>query len=121
MRFSGSGQGARRSRDSRSVSERAADLVFECVCAIPPGKVVSYGQLADMVHGVRLSAREVGGIMAMAPPETPWHRVLAVDGSLSIHKRDPRLAQEQKRRLEKEGVVFRPDGRVDMEVCRWRN
>ncbi len=121
MRFSGSGHGARRSQDSHDISEDPADLVFECVCAIPSGKVISYGQLAEMVRGVRLTARETGRIMAMAPPGTPWHRVLAVDGSLSIHKRDPRLAQEQRRLLEEEGVVFRPNGRVDMEVYRWRN
>lgn len=120
MRFSERGRGVGGSIGSRSIRENPADTVFQCVRAIPAGKVVSYGQLAEMARGVRLTARQVGGIMAMAPPDAPWHRVLAVDGSLSIHKRDPALAQEQRRRLEEEGVVFLPNGRVDMEACGWR-
>ena len=115
MRISGRGR-----RGPQCVREDPADMVFDCVRAIPAGKVVSYGQLAEMAIGVRLTARQVGGIMAMAPPDAPWHRVLAVDGSLSIHKRDPMLAQEQRRRLEAERVVFLPNGKVDMDVCRWR-
>lgn len=95
------------------------EAVYRLVRTIPAGSVASYGMVAGLVEGVSLSARQVGGIMAVCPDDVPWHRVLASDGRLSIAKRDPAMAALQRRLLEREGVVFRDDGRVDMSRHQW--
>ena len=37
-----------------------AEAVYAFVRTVPRGKVVTYGQVADMVEGVSLTARQVG-------------------------------------------------------------
>ncbi len=96
-----------------------AEAVYAAVRKVPAGSVVSYGQVAEMVEGVSVSARVVGQLMAFCPEDVPWQRVVAVDGDLPIGKRDPQLRIVQRRLLEQEGVGFLPDGRVDMERFRW--
>jgi methylated-DNA-protein-cysteine methyltransferase related protein len=44
--------------------------------------------------------------------QVPWHRVVGSDGTLRVARYSPVLAQEQRRRLESEGVVFDSRGRV---------
>lgn len=56
-----------------------ARAVLDVVDAIPRGRVLSYGDVAEMV-GVR-SARAVGAVMNRYGVEVPWHRVLHADGS----------------------------------------
>ncbi len=89
------------------------------VCAlaahIPPGKAVSYSQLARALGRPR-AARQVGFCMARCTPDVPWHRVLCADGSLPSGT-DNAL---QRSLLEAEDVPFLPDGRVDLARCRWR-
>lgn len=94
-------------------AEPDAARVYALVRDIPRGKVRSYGAVGDSLSP-RVDARTVGRIMAFSPPEIPWWRVLASDGQLSIAKRNPALAVEQRRRLEAEGVQFTADGTVEM-------
>ncbi|TFG63410.1 MAG: hypothetical protein E4H28_06415, partial [Gemmatimonadales bacterium] len=47
----------------------------------------------------------------------PWHRVLNVRGAIS--PRPGGAPVTQRLRLEREGVVFGQDGRVDMDVYMW--
>jgi len=98
--------------------ERVADLVYAAARAVPAGRVVSYGQLAELVEGASVTARQVGRIMAFCPQGVPWHRVLGADGRMPIAKRDPALAALQRELLAREGVAFLTDGRVDMRQCR---
>ena len=88
--------------------------VYELVAAIPPGRVMGYGDIARAL-GSPSAARQVGRAMAACPPGLPWHRVLRSDGVISygLH---PEL---QRALLESEGVPFLPDGRADMDACRW--
>lgn len=95
------------------------ELVFQAVRRIPRGKVLAYGQVAELVSGVALSGYEVGRIMSSATPDVPWQRVVARDGSLVISKRNPSLAREQRRLLELEGVTFDSAGRVRMDLHTW--
>ncbi|MBL8049392.1 MAG: MGMT family protein [Chthonomonas sp.] len=83
--------------------------IYELVRTIPAGRVLGYkavGQLSSVFFG----ARQVGQVMAAAwDDDLPWWRVTASDGSMATARRDPRLAAEQRRLLESEGVGFNGD------------
>ncbi|HCN46671.1 MAG TPA: DNA base-flipping protein YbaZ [Pseudomonas sp.] len=86
---------------------------------IPPGKVTSYGELAQMA-GLGRAARWVGRTLSQLPPDTrlPWHRVLGAGGRLSLEQGTP-SGDEQRARLRAEGVSLR-NNRVDMTRHGWR-
>jgi methylated-DNA-protein-cysteine methyltransferase-like protein len=86
---------------------------------IPPGKVTSYGELAEMA-GLGRAARWVGRTLSQLPPDTrlPWHRVLGAGGRLSLEQGTP-SGDEQRARLRAEGVSLR-NNRVDMTRHGWR-
>ncbi len=86
---------------------------------MPAGTVLTYGQVAEMVEGVALTPRQVGGIMNSAPPDVPWQRVVGAGGTLPIGKRGTGLMLRQRHLLEQEGVTFGADGRVDMAAHQW--
>jgi methylated-DNA-protein-cysteine methyltransferase related protein len=98
---------SRRVPESGGIAER----ILQCIEQIPPGKVMTYGDVAEFV-GTR-SARTVGRVLANDGGTVPWHRVLRADGSLAEH-----LYTEQRQRLLSEGVRFRGD-RVDLVRFRW--
>ncbi len=86
--------------------------IFDIVRAIPPGQVMSYGQVGDCAGA---SARVVGWAMANVPDgEVPWQRVVGADGYLRIGRRSVALMEAQKKLLEREGVAFKENGCVDM-------
>ncbi len=93
--------------------------VYAMVRRIPRGKVATYGQIARLVGAPR-SARVVGWAMHGNPhgARVPWQRVVQQGGGLSptVCPGDP---GRQRRLLEREGVTFRLDGRIDMERHRW--
>jgi methylated-DNA-protein-cysteine methyltransferase-like protein len=93
------------------MDEQTVERVRDVVAAIPPGRVLSYGDVAALA-GVR-SARLVGRIMAMDSADLPWHRVLRANGTVAPH-----LAREQLARLRAEGVLA-VDGRVSMSHYRY--
>ena len=85
--------------------------ILDCVDAIPPGRVMTYGDVAEFV-GSR-AARMVGRVLALDGGTVPWHRVVRADGSCAEH-----LYPEQRRRLQAEGVRFVGD-RVELASFRW--
>ncbi|MCR1900140.1 MGMT family protein [Irregularibacter muris] len=88
--------------------------VYNIVEEIPYGKVASYGQIAHMLGRPR-AAREVGRAMRFCPKNLPWQRVVMADGSIAGGE----FPEIRRAILEEEGVLFLPDGRVDMAACRW--
>ena len=96
-----------------------AEAVYAVVRTVPPGRVVTYGQVAGLVEGVAVTARQVGGIMNVSPPDVPWQRVVGAGGHLPIGKRSPALKSRQRELLESEGVAFLPNGCVDMSRFQW--
>ena len=88
-----------------------AARILACVESIPPGKVMTYGDVAEYVGAN--SARIVGMVLARDDGSVPWHRVMRADGSLAEH-----LYTEQRQRLLAEGVRFNRD-RVDLASFRW--
>jgi methylated-DNA-protein-cysteine methyltransferase-like protein len=93
-----------------TVDEQAVERVREVVAAIPPGRVLAYGDVAARA-GLK-SARLVGRIMAEDSADLPWHRVLRADGTIAPH-----IAREQLARLRAEGILA-VDGRVPMSRYR---
>jgi methylated-DNA-protein-cysteine methyltransferase-like protein len=95
--------------------------VYDFVRAVPPGKVVTYGQVAGMLEDVSLTARQVGAAMRSVPEGVPWQRVVGAGGLLPIAKVSLELKSRQRELLEQEGVVFLPGNseRVDMRRSQW--
>lgn len=89
--------------------------VYEIVSQIPRGKVLSYGDVAELA-GWRNYSRHVGRALRDCPVASsiPCHRVVNSLGRLS-----PRFA-EQRSRLMAEGVIFKPNRNVDMQKCAWK-
>ncbi len=96
--------------ESTSIPEQVVALV----CAIPAGRVMSYGALGARCEPP-ISGYVCGRIMQQIR-DAPWWRVVAKDGRLVISKRAPQLAQEQHEKLESEGVAFDEESRVLMSV-----
>lgn len=94
-----------------------ADSFFQRVYAvverIPYGRVLSYGDIARLI-GYPRRARFVGFAMRACPEGLPWHRVVMADGSIT----GGAFAPVRRMLLEREGVPFLPDGRVDIKECR---
>ncbi|HLU44615.1 MAG TPA: MGMT family protein [Natronosporangium sp.] len=91
------------------------EAVLSLVEQIPPGRVMSYGAIADALAEVsgRCSPRRVGTIMAQYGGSVPWHRVVAANGRLV-----PGHEQQARERLLAEGTPMRGD-RVDMAAAAW--
>ena len=83
------------------------ETVYEYVRKIPSGKVMTYGQVADCVTQIKMTARMVGSAMSMVPMAVPWHRVVGAGGHLPIGKRSAELKLLQIRLLKAEKVEFR--------------
>src|ERR671928_1214885 len=99
--------------NSRGYRER----VFEIVRRIPSGRVMTYGQLAEIL-GEGYTARTVGFVMHSADETVPWQRVINAQGACSTGRvvSPPDL---QQRMLVSEGVVFDAKGRCDLARYRW--
>ncbi|MGC7837181.1 MGMT family protein [Pseudomonas wayambapalatensis] len=93
--------------------------LYSVLGQIPEGKVVSYGQLAELA-GLGRAARWVGRTLGQLPADTrlPWHRVLGAGGRLSLPLGTP-SGDEQRARLRAEGVNV-ANNRVDMSRHGWR-
>ena len=89
------------------------ERVYTIVRRIPPGRVMTYGQIAELL-GDGYTPRTVGFCMHSSPDGTPWHRVVNAQGACStgniVLPHD-----KQQRMLEQEGVVFEGE-RCDLQT-----
>lgn len=79
---------------------------------------MTYGQLAVLVES-RISPRAVGWAMHNCPRGVPWQRVVNALGGTSTDRLPDMPPGLQRAFLESEGVVFRPNGTLDLAVYRW--
>lgn len=95
--------------------EEYVEAVLSLVERIPPGRVMSYGAIADALAAAsgRASPRRVGTIMAQYGAAVPWHRVVATDGRVVCGNEE-----QARRRLAAEGTPMR-GGKVDMRAAAW--
>ena len=82
---------------------------------IPPGRVVTYGQVARLAGSPRAARQVVRILHTMSEKhQLPWHRVVNAKGEIAVPDDESRAIQRML--LESEDVVFLSDGRVDLSV-----
>ena len=95
-------------------ARRFGDDVLNIVSQIPRGKVTTYGHIAALA-GWPSHARMVGRTLRYTPgaAELPCHRVVNKEGRTApgwgLHRA----------LLEAEGILFKPNGHVDMSRFLW--
>lgn len=89
--------------------------VYAVVAAIPPGRVLTYGDVARLA-GWPLHSRWVGRVLSQVPDNLhlPCHRVVNHTGRLAPSW------DEQAWLLAAEGVRLKSNGCVDLNTYRWK-
>jgi methylated-DNA-protein-cysteine methyltransferase related protein len=93
------------------------ERVYRIVRKIPRGRVMTYGQLAEIL-GEGYTPRTIGFVMHGSDDKTPWHRVLNAQGACSTG-RIVLPHDKQQRMLETEGVSFNDNGRCELQNYLW--
>jgi len=103
-----------RSEMGRAVSD-SYRKIYAVIQAIPRGKVMTYGQVAEAA-GLGRAARLVGYALRASKGRLPWQRVLGMRGRgiAAIAIKDPLFGTEQRIRLEAERIHFTPSGGVEL-------
>lgn len=88
----------------RPLESAALEAIWQAVCAIPRGRVSTYGAVARAA-GLPGRARLTGYALKIAPRELhlPWHRVVGAGGRI-VFPSVSREHEEQAKRLRAEGV-----------------
>ncbi len=98
--------------------QKYRERVYEIVNEIPPGRVMTYGQIAEIL-GASYTPRTVGFVMHGADTnKVPWQRVINSQGACSTGKMMMPINLQQKM-LEDEGIVFNEKGRCDLKKYLW--
>jgi methylated-DNA-protein-cysteine methyltransferase-like protein len=102
-----------------SVKLSGIERIHHVLAIIPQGKVVSYGQLADLA-GLPGRARLAGTALKHVPEKSglPWHRVLRSNGQLAFPSGSEAFLRQSKLLL-KENIVVK-NGRVDLKQHQWK-
>lgn len=100
----------------RGVDAGFRERVEALVAQIPPGRVMTYGQLATLCGNAR-AARIVGGIAHFGDSALPWHRVVNKRGGLASGYPGGRAGHKQV--LEAEGFNVSDDYKVDVKSLLW--
>lgn len=90
------------------------EAVLDIVAAIPPGRVMTYGDVAAVL-GSR-AARAVGNVMSLYGAEVPWWRVIRASGQPAAGHEERALAHFQS---EGTALVTTQDGyKVNLRLAR---
>lgn len=95
-------------------TDKFREEVYNVVASIPFGKVITYGQIANLI-GEPQHSRLVGYILHNVSEKLhlPCHRVVNAQG------RTVPGWEEQKELLKLEEVQFKPNGNIDMRQSQW--
>ncbi|MEE8578126.1 MAG: MGMT family protein [candidate division Zixibacteria bacterium] len=107
---------------SLSGGDLLADLfhqrVIRTIKRIPKGRVATYGQIAALCDSPRAARQVVRALHSSSKKEKlPWHRVINSKGRISLLPSSG--FEEQKALLEREGIVFKLDGSIDLKKYQW--
>lgn len=102
---------------AKPATDKPFERVWKIVKRVPRGRVVTYGQVSQMIDG-RLTPVGVGWAVRAAPEGSiPWQRVVNSSGGISTDRENPGL---QRALLESEGVPFDHEGRIDLARAGWK-
>lgn len=95
-----------------------SEKVIQTILSIPPGKVMTYGQVARWAGSPR-GARQVSRLLHSCTGKyrLPWFRVIGTGGKISIPEGDG--YELQKAHLQEEGVVFDSSDKIDLDKYQW--
>ncbi|MFF7632676.1 MGMT family protein [Kitasatospora sp. NPDC008050] len=100
-----------------------AELVLELVDRIPPGRVMTYGDVAEYLG--EGGPRQVGRVMALYGGSVSWWRVVRADGALLPGHEQRALAAYRQEATPLRGSAGRGSrtaedlARVDLRQARW--
>jgi methylated-DNA-protein-cysteine methyltransferase-like protein len=93
--------------------------VWELACAIPPGRVTTYGALAKAAGGSGIAARSITSILSRCPNQSaiPYHRIVYANGRIWFSEQD---RQSRMRLYKRENIQITEKGYVaDFENRVW--
>ncbi len=92
--------------------------VIALIKKIPRGKVATYGSIATMAGDPRGARQVVRALHSSSRKHRlPWFRVINSKGLISL---PPGAGyEEQRARLEREKIVFKPNGSIDLKNYLW--
>ena len=102
---------------TRAPDPKYRERVYRIVRKIPSGRVMTYGQLAEIL-GEGYTPRTIGFVMHGSNDKTPWHRVVNAQGGCSTG-RIVIPHDKQQRMLEHEGVKFNDSARCELKDYLW--
>ncbi|MFK7831543.1 MAG: MGMT family protein [Congregibacter sp.] len=102
-----------------SQDENIDQRIWLTVCAIPAGKIATYGDVAERA-GLPGAARRVGTALRKLPAGSavPWHRVINASGRSSLPP-GTRGSDRQRTLLADEGVIMGSGGGAFLKRYRW--
>jgi methylated-DNA-protein-cysteine methyltransferase related protein len=102
-------------------SKTAYQKIYQVVRQVPVGKVVTYGQVADLA-GLSGKARLVGYALfrVVIESDVPWQRVVNSKGEISYATSREGADYLQKNLLEQEGIEFNAQGKINLKKYRWQ-
>ncbi|AXI00506.1 DNA methyltransferase [Sporosarcina sp. PTS2304] len=100
----------------QSFTERVVAIIQQ----IPPGHVMTYGQVAAEAGNPRGARQVVRVLHSMSKKyDLPWHRIINAQGGISTPENAEEKGNAQRQRLTSEGVQFDDKGRIPLEIYRW--
>ncbi|MBD8067812.1 MGMT family protein [Bacillus sp. PS06] len=95
------------------------EKVMDIIKGIPKGKVMTYGQIAQLAGSPRAARQVVRILHSMSKKHRlPWHRVINAKGQIALQNEE--LFNEQWVFLENEGVEIGVGGTIDLQKYQWR-
>ncbi len=92
--------------------------VIKIIKQIPIGRVTTYGKIAILAGNPR-SARQVSWVLHSSSKkyDLPWHRIINSKGIIAMKSINDK--NTQKELLEKEGIEFISDFKVNLKKFQW--
>ncbi|WP_439100711.1 MGMT family protein [Congregibacter sp.] len=105
--------------DKHAMDSDLDQRIWLTVCAIPPGKLSTYGDVAERA-GLPGAARRVGAALRKLPEgsKVPWYRVVNASGKSSLPQ-GSQGADRQRAHLAEEGVLLGAGGAAILRRYRW--
>jgi methylated-DNA-protein-cysteine methyltransferase-like protein len=92
---------------------------IEVIKNIPPGKVMTYGQVASLAGSPRGARQVVRILHSMSKKHNlPWHRVINSKGQIGLQ--DDEGFNIQRLTLESEGIEFSGERQIDLKLYQFQ-